>query len=148
MFRRRLAGDRRGSNAWLETREGTGFMDRKIFKPDPDPPGKEKIALTGNRIGTGKVGAGGNTAPITSWGRSTLSGRIRLRQFPGATAITDAAFYRARAEEAKLEGSRTSLERVRAKCLRAAEAWTAMAERVEEADRLRKEARHRVSQEV
>jgi len=55
--------------------------------------------------------------------------------------MTDAAFYRSRAEAARLEASRTSLERVRAKCLRAAEAWAAMAERVEQTERLRKAAR-------
>jgi hypothetical protein len=52
--------------------------------------------------------------------------------------MSDAAFYRARAEEAKLEASRTSLEHVRAKCLRSAQAWMAMAERVEESERRRR----------
>ena len=60
----------------------------------------------------------------------------------GAIAITDAAFYRARAEEAKMEASRTSLARVRDKCLRAADAWTAMAERVEQTQRMRKMKQH------
>lgn len=51
----------------------------------------------------------------------------------------DLAFYRARAEEAMLQANSTNLERVRAQCLRAAEAWTAMAERVEETERRRRE---------
>ncbi len=51
--------------------------------------------------------------------------------------MTDAAFYRARAEEAKVEASRTALTCVRDKCLRAADAWTVMAERVEQTQRLR-----------
>ncbi len=58
-----LVGNPRGNRNW----------DRKIFEPGPDPPGKEKIALTGNRIGTGKVGAGGNTAPITFSGAPPLA---------------------------------------------------------------------------
>ncbi len=55
--------------------------------------------------------------------------------------MTDAAFYRARAEEAKVEASRTALTCVREKCLRAADAWTVMAERVEQTQRLRRAAR-------
>ncbi|HEV2080744.1 MAG TPA: hypothetical protein VGR19_12740 [Allosphingosinicella sp.] len=55
--------------------------------------------------------------------------------------MSDAAFYRARAEEAKLEASQTSLEHVRAKCLRSAQAWIAMAERVEESERRRRAAK-------
>ena len=62
--------------------------------------------------------------------------------------MSDAAFYRARAEEAKLEASRTSLERVRAKCLRAARAWTVMAERVDETERLRNATRRPVDVET
>jgi hypothetical protein len=55
----------------------------------------------------------------------------------------DVAFYRARAEEAKLQAKETNLERVRAKCLRAAEAWNAMAARFEETERRRVDRLHR-----
>jgi hypothetical protein len=41
-----------------------------------------------------------------------------------------------------MEASRTSLARVRDKCLRAADAWTAMAERVEQTQRMRKMKQH------
>lgn len=62
--------------------------------------------------------------------------------------MTDAAFYRARAEEAKKEASGTTLTCVREKCLRAAAAWTLMAERVELTEQLRAIKRHRLDGET
>jgi hypothetical protein len=43
-------------------------------------------------------------------------------------------FYRARAEEARSEAGATSLANVRERCLRAAEAWEAMAARAQRSD--------------
>jgi hypothetical protein len=43
-------------------------------------------------------------------------------------------FYRARAEEARKEAGATSLANVRERCVRAAEAWEAMAARAERSD--------------
>ncbi len=40
----------------LETREGTGFTDRKIMSRILIRPGQEKIALTGNRTGSQEGG--------------------------------------------------------------------------------------------
>jgi hypothetical protein len=40
----------------LETREGTGFTDRKIMGRILIRPGQEKIALTGNRTGSQEGG--------------------------------------------------------------------------------------------
>jgi hypothetical protein len=52
----------------------------------------------------------------------------------------DVAYYRARAE-AKAQADTADLQCVRARCLRAAEAWTAMAERVEATNRRKLAAR-------
>lgn len=43
-------------------------------------------------------------------------------------------FYRARAEEARAEAAATALDNVRERCLRAAEAWEAMAARAHRSD--------------
>jgi hypothetical protein len=43
-------------------------------------------------------------------------------------------FYRARAEEARKEAGATNLSNVRERCLRAAEAWEAMAARAQRSD--------------
>ena len=43
-------------------------------------------------------------------------------------------FYRARAEEARREAGATNLSNVRERCLRAAEAWEAMAARAQRSD--------------
>jgi hypothetical protein len=43
-------------------------------------------------------------------------------------------FYRARAAEARAEAAATSLDNVRDRCLRAAEAWEAMAARAHRSD--------------
>ncbi len=40
----------------LETREGTGFTDRKIMSRILIRPGQEKIAVTGNRTGSQEGG--------------------------------------------------------------------------------------------
>ncbi len=145
MFRRRLAGDRRGSNAWLETREGTGVGIARSSNRILIRPGKRRLPSPAIGLEPGR------------WGLVETPPHFLLcrRQFcllphpnptslpvPGATAITDAAFYRARAEEAKVEASRTTLTCVREKCLRAADAWTVMAERVEQTQRMREMKRH------
>jgi hypothetical protein len=43
-------------------------------------------------------------------------------------------FYRSRADEARAEAAATSLANVRERCLRAAEAWEAMAARAQRSD--------------
>jgi len=43
-------------------------------------------------------------------------------------------FYRSRAEEARKEAGATNLSNVRERCLRAAEAWEAMAARAQRSD--------------
>ena len=51
--------------------------------------------------------------------------------------MREAHLYRARAEECRAQGEETTLQNVRERCLRAAAAWIAMAERGERADALR-----------
>jgi hypothetical protein len=51
--------------------------------------------------------------------------------------MSEAPLYRARAEECRAQAAETTLQNVRERCLRAAEAWVAMAERGERADALR-----------
>lgn len=51
--------------------------------------------------------------------------------------MSEAHLYRARAEECRAQAEETTLQNVRERCLRAAAAWIAMAERGERADALR-----------
>ena len=53
--------------------------------------------------------------------------------------MSEAPLYRARAEECRTQADQTSLQNVRDRCLRAAAAWAAMAERGERADAMRAE---------
>jgi len=53
--------------------------------------------------------------------------------------LSEAPLYRARAEECRTQADETSLQNVRDRCLRAAAAWVAMAERGERADAMRAE---------
>jgi len=53
--------------------------------------------------------------------------------------LSEAPLYRARAEECRSQADETSLQNVRERCLRAAAAWVAMAERGERADAMRAE---------
>lgn len=53
--------------------------------------------------------------------------------------MSEAPLYRARAEECRSQADETSLQNVRERCLRAAAAWVAMAERGERADAMRAE---------
>ena len=53
--------------------------------------------------------------------------------------MSDAPLFRARAEECRTQADQTSLQNVRDRCLRAAAAWAAMAERGERADAMRAE---------
>lgn len=46
-------------------------------------------------------------------------------------------FYRARAEQARVEGEAATLEHVRERCRRSEEAWTALADRVARSEQLR-----------
>ena len=50
---------------------------------------------------------------------------------------TESALYRSRAEQALEEAEAATLDNVRERCLRAAAAWAAMAERGERADAMR-----------
>jgi hypothetical protein len=51
--------------------------------------------------------------------------------------MSEAPVFRARAEECLAQADQTTLENVRERCLRAAAAWIAMAERGERADAMR-----------
>jgi len=51
--------------------------------------------------------------------------------------MSEAPIFRARAEECRTQAEATSLQNVRERCLRAAAAWIAMAERGERADAMR-----------
>ena len=51
--------------------------------------------------------------------------------------MSEAHLYRARAEECRVQAEATTLQNVRERCLRAAAAWIAVAERGERADALR-----------
>ena len=51
--------------------------------------------------------------------------------------MSEAPLYRARAEECRAQADQTTLQNVRERCLRAAAAWMAMAERGERADAMR-----------
>jgi hypothetical protein len=51
--------------------------------------------------------------------------------------MSEAALYRSRAEECRAQAAETTLENVRERCLRAADAWIAMAERGERATAMR-----------
>ena len=51
--------------------------------------------------------------------------------------MSDAPLFRARAEECRTQADETSLQNVKERCLRAAAAWMAMAERGERADAMR-----------
>jgi len=51
--------------------------------------------------------------------------------------MSDAPLFRARAEECLTQADQTSLQNVKERCLRAAAAWMAMAERGERADAMR-----------
>ena len=53
--------------------------------------------------------------------------------------MSEAALYRSRAAECLAQAGETTLENVRERCLRAADAWIAMAERGERAIALRAE---------
>jgi len=53
--------------------------------------------------------------------------------------MSEAALYRARAEECLAQADETTLQNVRERCLRAAKAWMAMAERGEHAIAMRAE---------
>lgn len=53
---------------------------------------------------------------------------------------TTRSFYVARASEARADAAAASLANVRERCLRAAAAWEAMAERAARTDRMREEA--------
>lgn len=51
--------------------------------------------------------------------------------------MSDAPLFRARAEECRAQAEESSLQNVKERCLRAADAWMAMAERGERADAMR-----------
>jgi hypothetical protein len=51
--------------------------------------------------------------------------------------MSDAPLFRARAEECRAQAEESSLQNVKERCLRAAAAWMAMAERGERADAMR-----------
>jgi len=51
--------------------------------------------------------------------------------------MSEALLFRARADECRAQAEETKLENVRERCLRAAAAWTAMAERGERAAAMR-----------
>lgn len=51
--------------------------------------------------------------------------------------MSEAPLFRARADECFAQAEQTTLENVRERCLRAAAAWIAMAERGERADAMR-----------
>jgi hypothetical protein len=51
--------------------------------------------------------------------------------------MSEAPLYRARAEECRLQAEQATLQNVRERCLRAADAWVAMAERGERSDSMR-----------
>jgi hypothetical protein len=51
--------------------------------------------------------------------------------------LSEAPLFRARAQECTAQAEATTLQNVRERCLRAAEAWIAMAERGERADAMR-----------
>jgi hypothetical protein len=53
--------------------------------------------------------------------------------------MSEAHLYRARAAECRSQAEETTLQNVRERCLRAAAAWAAMAERGERADAMRAE---------
>ena len=53
--------------------------------------------------------------------------------------MSEAPLFRARADECIAQAEQTSLQNVRERCLRAAAAWIAMAERGERADAMRAE---------
>jgi hypothetical protein len=53
--------------------------------------------------------------------------------------MSEVALYRSRAEECRAQAAETTLENVRERCLRAADAWIAMAERGERAAAMRVE---------
>jgi hypothetical protein len=54
--------------------------------------------------------------------------------------MSDAPLFRARAEECRAQAEESSLQNVKERCLRAAAAWMAMAERGERADAMRAES--------
>ena len=60
--------------------------------------------------------------------------------------MSDAPLFRARAEECRAQAEESSLQNVKERCLRAAAAWMAMAERGERADAMR--AAHEQSRAV
>jgi hypothetical protein len=51
--------------------------------------------------------------------------------------MSDAPLFRARADECRAQADETTLQNVKERCLRAAAAWMAMAERGERADAMR-----------
>lgn len=51
--------------------------------------------------------------------------------------MTDRETYLTRAAEARKDAESTTLDNVRQRCLRSAEAWTEMAERAERTERMR-----------
>lgn len=53
--------------------------------------------------------------------------------------MSEALLFRARADDCRAQADDTKLENVRERCLRAAAAWTAMAERGERAAAMRAE---------
>ena len=57
--------------------------------------------------------------------------------------MSEASLYRARAEQCRAEADAATLENVRERCLRAAEAWEQMAARVERTGRMRAETEAR-----
>ena len=52
---------------------------------------------------------------------------------------TQLEFYRARAEQCRVEADAATLDNVRDRCLRAEEAWIRMAERVERTEAMRRD---------
>jgi len=60
--------------------------------------------------------------------------------------MSDAPLFRARAEECRAQAEESALQNVKERCLRAAAAWMAMAERGERADAMR--AAHEKSRAV
>ena len=51
--------------------------------------------------------------------------------------MSDAPLFRARADECRAQADESTLQNVKERCLRAAAAWAAMAERGERADAMR-----------
>ncbi len=51
--------------------------------------------------------------------------------------MTPLEFYRTQATKAQDDAASATLENVRDRCLRAAEAWVSMAERIERTDKMR-----------